>query len=84
VPNQLLSIMAHALGPDGRALAVGDGLGVPIESWQLGDVLFNVTQSHCPKMRHVAHTGYRLESIGWITASAGQRVTLARAAIERY
>jgi len=34
----LLSIMAHALGPDGRAVAVGDGLGVPIESWQPGDV----------------------------------------------
>jgi hypothetical protein len=39
VPNRLLSIMAHALGSDGGALAVGDGLGVPIESWQPGDVL---------------------------------------------
>jgi hypothetical protein len=38
VPDRLLSIMAHALGPDGRAVAVGDGLGVPIESWQPGDV----------------------------------------------
>ena len=38
VPNRLLSIMAHALGSDGSALAVGDGLGVPIESWQPGDV----------------------------------------------
>ena len=38
VPGRLLSIMAHAMGPDGRAVAVGDGLGVPIESWQPGDV----------------------------------------------
>jgi hypothetical protein len=38
VPGRLLSIMAHTPGPDGRALAVGDGLGVPIESWQPGDV----------------------------------------------
>jgi len=38
VPGRLLSIMAHALGPDGHAVAVGDGLGVPIESWQPGDV----------------------------------------------
>jgi len=38
VPRRLLSIMAHALGPDGRAVAIGDGLGVPIESWQPSDV----------------------------------------------
>jgi len=38
VPDRLLSIMAHTLGADGRAIAVGDGLGVPIESWQPGDV----------------------------------------------
>jgi len=38
VPGRLLSIMAHALGQDGRAVAVGDGLGVPLESWQPGDV----------------------------------------------
>ncbi len=38
VPRRLLSIMAHALGPDGRAITVGDGLGVPLESWQPGDV----------------------------------------------
>jgi hypothetical protein len=38
VPGQLLSLMAHVLGPDGQAVAVGDGLGVPIESWQVGDV----------------------------------------------
>jgi len=38
VPGRLLSIMAHTLGSDGRAVAVGDGMGVPIESWQPGDV----------------------------------------------
>ncbi len=38
VPDRLLSLMAHALGSDGRAWAVGDGLGVLIESWQVGDV----------------------------------------------
>jgi hypothetical protein len=36
--ERLLSLMAHVLGPDGRAIAVGDGLGVPIENWQPGDV----------------------------------------------
>jgi len=38
VPKQLLSLMAHVLAPDGSGAAVGDGLGVPIESWQPGDV----------------------------------------------
>ncbi|MBN1889212.1 MAG: glycosyltransferase family 39 protein [Thermoflexales bacterium] len=38
VPSRLLSLMAHVLGPEGQAAAVGDGLGVPIESWRAGDV----------------------------------------------
>jgi hypothetical protein len=38
VPTQLLSLMAHILAPDGSGAAVGDGLGVPIESWKPGDV----------------------------------------------
>jgi len=38
VPNQLLSLMAHVLAPDGSGAAVGDGLGVQIENWQPGDV----------------------------------------------
>lgn len=37
-PGRLLSVKAHIVGEDGRAVAVGDGLGVPIESWQAGDV----------------------------------------------
>jgi hypothetical protein len=39
VPDRPLSLMAHLLGPDGVPLAVGDGLGVPLESWQPGDVI---------------------------------------------
>ncbi len=38
VPGRPLSLMAHLLGPDGSAVAVGDGLGFPIEQWQPGDV----------------------------------------------
>lgn len=34
-----LSLMAHLIGPDGTGVAVGDGLGFPIEQWQSGDVL---------------------------------------------
>jgi hypothetical protein len=43
VPERPLSLMLHLLGPDGSAVAVGDGLGVPIDSWQAGDV---VVQRH--------------------------------------
>jgi len=39
VPDRLLSIMAHMLTRDGRALAGGDGLGAPIENRRPGDVL---------------------------------------------
>jgi hypothetical protein len=37
-PGRLLSVMAHVVGEDGHTVAVGDGLGVPIESWRAGDV----------------------------------------------
>jgi hypothetical protein len=31
--------MAHLIAQDGRAVAVGDGLGAPIENWQAGDLI---------------------------------------------
>jgi hypothetical protein len=34
-----LSILAHLSGPDGVPVAVGDGLGVPVEGWRAGDVI---------------------------------------------
>ena len=49
VPNRLLSIMAHVLGTDGSAVAVGDGLGVPIESWRPGDVFIQRHALTIPK-----------------------------------
>ncbi|OQY16830.1 MAG: hypothetical protein B6I35_15385 [Anaerolineaceae bacterium 4572_32.2] len=39
VPTRPLSIMAHLVTTDGIAVAVGDGLGVPIETWRPGDVI---------------------------------------------
>jgi hypothetical protein len=38
-PTRPLSIMAHLVDGAGRPVAVADGLGVPIEVWQAGDVL---------------------------------------------
>jgi len=46
-----LSIMAHLVDGEGRAVAVADGLGVPLEVWQVGDVVvqyhdFSLTPDH--------------------------------------
>jgi hypothetical protein len=37
-PGRPLSLMAHVIGPDGTPIAVADGLGMPIEQWQPGDI----------------------------------------------
>jgi len=39
VPARPLSLMAHLLGPDGRPVAVGDGLGVPVGAWRPSDII---------------------------------------------
>lgn len=39
VPARSLSIMMHLVGPGGDLVAIGDGLGVPIEYWQPGDII---------------------------------------------
>ena len=31
--------MLHLIGPGGAPVVVGDGLGVPVEGWQAGDVI---------------------------------------------
>ena len=38
-PDRPLSLMAHLLAADGTLIATGDGLGVPIEVWEPGDVI---------------------------------------------
>jgi hypothetical protein len=39
IPKCPLSLMAHLVKLDGTPIAVGDGLGVPIEQWQPGDLI---------------------------------------------
>ncbi len=38
-PQRPLSIMMHLTGPGGAPVIVGDGLGVPLEQWQAGDII---------------------------------------------
>lgn len=54
VPRRLLSLMAHLIGPDGADVAVGDGLGIPIEQWRPGDV---IVQRHILAVPPDAHPG---------------------------
>ena len=42
-PARPLSLMLHLAGTDGILMAVGDGLGVPVDQWQPGDI---VVQRH--------------------------------------
>ncbi len=39
LPERPLSLMLHLIGPGGAPVVVGDGLGVPVEGWQVGDVI---------------------------------------------
>jgi 4-amino-4-deoxy-L-arabinose transferase-like glycosyltransferase len=39
LPERPLSIMMHLTGPGGDPAIVGDGLGVPVQIWQVGDVI---------------------------------------------
>jgi hypothetical protein len=48
-PGRPFSLMAHLLGPDEQVIAVGDGLGAPIDQWQLGDVIVQRHQLLVPE-----------------------------------
>jgi len=41
--------MAHLLAADGRAISVGDGMGVPIDLWQVGDTLIQAHRLDIPE-----------------------------------
>ena len=61
IPTRPLSLMAHLTGPGGVPIAVGDGLGVPIEQWQRGDVIAQrhrlPTTEETPPGQYVLQTG---------------------------
>ncbi len=78
LPNRPLSLMAHVISTDGTPIAIGDGLGVPIDQWQPGDV---IVQRHplnipptTPGGEYVIYTGgYWLDNMerwNWKTDSA--------------
>jgi len=88
LPQRPLSIMLHLVGPEGKPRLVADGLGVPIEQWQVGDV---VVQRHrlaipldTPPGNYQLVTGaYWLDTLERWTASDGtDTVTLSQVHVE--
>ncbi len=58
LPGRPLSIMLHLTGPGDALVVVGDGLGVPVEQWRVGDV---IVQRHRLELPSDAPAGeYRL------------------------
>ena len=80
LPERPLSLMLHLMGPGGSPVVVGDGLGVPVENWQVGDVII---QRHLLEMPpespagdYALYTGaYWLDSLErWPVLQGGQAV----------
>ncbi|HOU16219.1 MAG TPA: hypothetical protein PKZ84_24210, partial [Anaerolineae bacterium] len=72
-----LSLMAHLIGPDGSVVAVGDGLGFPIEQWQPGDVIvqrhFLAVPAEAQPGVYIVITGaYWLDTLERWTVDPGQ------------
>jgi hypothetical protein len=67
-PPAMLSVMAHLVTDDGRAIAIADGLGFTADQWQAGDVfiqrhLFQIPSSTPPGLLW-AQTGlYTLDDL---------------------
>jgi hypothetical protein len=60
-----LSIMAHAVGPGGEVVAVGDKLSYPIEYWHPGDILIQTHRLELSK--ELAPKEYALQTgIYWL------------------
>lgn len=86
-----LSLMLHVLGPDESLVSVGDGLGVPVESWQVGDVLVQrhrlTLPADAPPAAYTLYTGaYWLDTLErWTVLEdgepAGDRVVLSSIAV---
>jgi hypothetical protein len=80
LPERPLSIMMHLTGPEGAPAIVGDGLGVPIQSWQVGDVIVQRHRlplpANAPQGEYTLTTGiYWLDTMErWPVERAGEPI----------
>jgi len=77
-PNRPLSLLGHLVGGEAPPIAVGDGLGVPVEQWQVGDVIvqrhrFRVPQGTAPGDYRLQSGAYWLDTMDrWSVQDPGQ------------
>ncbi len=81
LPERPLSIMMHLAEPGGAPIAVGDGLGVPIESWKVGDVIVQrhllTLPADTPPGEYIPTTGvYWLDTMErWLIERGGKTIS---------
>ena len=80
-PARPLSLMLHLSASDGVPLAVGDGLGVPIEGWRPGDVIVQrhtlAIPADTPPGAYTLRSGaYWLDDMTRLTAGDRSDITL--------
>ncbi|OQY19524.1 MAG: hypothetical protein B6I35_11555 [Anaerolineaceae bacterium 4572_32.2] len=93
IPDSPLSLMAHLLDRKGQPVAVGDGLGVPVESWQIGDVILQrhileIPPDAAPGTYWVQTGAYALADLQRLAVTSdgqpiGDRIVLARLEVDR-
>jgi hypothetical protein len=64
VPDRTPALVAHLVSADGRELAASDGLGVPIEVWQPGDVFVQRHELSIPESATAGTYGLQV-SVCW-------------------
>ncbi len=92
-PDSPLSLMAHLLDREGQAVAVGDGLGAPLENWREGDI---IVQRHILEIPPTATSGtywvqtgaYALAGLERLAVTSdgqpiGDRIVLARLEVDQ-
>jgi len=88
LPAEPLSLMAHVLASDGRPISIGDGLGVPIEDWRVGDT---IVQRHvleippgAPRGTYWVHIGaYTLKDLHRLAIVSGAQPAADRIVLTR-
>ncbi|MBN1249749.1 MAG: hypothetical protein JXC32_18950, partial [Anaerolineae bacterium] len=78
IPGQPLSLMAHLVAANGTTVAVGDGMGFPLDQWQVGDI---IVQRHAFASADGATAleigGYWLDTLErWHTSDGGDSIRL--------
>ncbi len=88
IPGYSLSLMAHLLNGDGQPVAVGDGLGVPVESWQVGDIIvqqhtLEVPPDAAPGTYWLQTGAYALTDLQRLVVTSGRQPAADRIVLTR-